>query len=139
LFVVCLCRPQKLQMNIATPSNGLSLWRDSTLSPRAILLNFFMTLLFLGRGMGREMICLIQCSTYPNITYITGLYGCMCLGFKIVFIELKWRWKIQLKLQMSIKPLTTILQIVQSYLDPRTMKSNGLIAMEIKYWYHRLS
>jgi len=25
---------------------------------------------FLGRGMGREIICLIQCSTYPNIAYI---------------------------------------------------------------------
>ena len=42
---VCLCRPQKLQIDIATPSDGLSLFRDSTSSPRTILLNFFTTLM----------------------------------------------------------------------------------------------
>ena len=55
LFVclfVCLCGPQKLQIDIVTPSDGLSLIRDSTSSPRTILLNFFMTLMLLGHGMG---------------------------------------------------------------------------------------
>ena len=48
---VCLCGPQKLQIDFVTPSDGLSLFRDSTSSPRTILLNFFTTLMLVGRGM----------------------------------------------------------------------------------------
>ena len=48
---VCLCGPQKLQIWIVTPSDGLSLNWDSTSSPRTILLVFFTTLMVLGRGM----------------------------------------------------------------------------------------
>ena len=48
---VCLCGPQMLQIDIVTPSDGLSLIQDSTSSPRTILLNFFTTLMLVGRGM----------------------------------------------------------------------------------------
>ena len=48
---VCLCGPQKLQIWIVTPSDGLSLNWDSTSSPRTILLIFFTTLMLVGRGM----------------------------------------------------------------------------------------
>ena len=54
---VCLCGPQKLQKDV-TPSDGLSLIRDSTSSPRTILLNFFTTLMLVGCGMeeGKEWV-----------------------------------------------------------------------------------
>ena len=48
---VCLCGPQKSQIDIVTPSDRLSLIQDSTSSPRTILLNFFLTLILVCCGM----------------------------------------------------------------------------------------
>ena len=55
------------------------IWGSAS-SPRIILLIFFTTLMLLSRGMGKEMICLILCSTEPNNTHIIGWYGYACPG-----------------------------------------------------------
>ena len=78
---VCLSGPQKLLILYSIlPVVGRPLIWGSASSPRTILLFFFTTLMFLGRGMEREIICLIKCSTQPNITCITGRYSYICPG-----------------------------------------------------------